>query len=225
MSARIPPLERYWEQLCAALPEFSPEEQRAAVTLYRELAKGDAVGSAQLGRALGVPTDTARELLDRPSLQSFVYPDDEGRVGFGGLATAPMQHRFAVDGRELWTWCAWDSLFIPEILGKTARVTSQDPETDEKVRLTVTTERVDSIEPATAVVSFRSLGRSQFDSSATVMATFCHFVFFFASPESGARWTARHEGTFLYSIDEAFELARRFNARNFGVEIARRRTD
>src|SRR2546422_6561781 len=56
-------------------------------------------------------------------LKAFVYPDDEGRVlGFGGLAAAPMHHRLEVDGRTLWTWCAWDSLFIPEILGKRARV-------------------------------------------------------------------------------------------------------
>jgi hypothetical protein len=31
------------------------------------------------------------------------------------LAATAMHHRFEVDGRALSTWCAWDSLFIPEI--------------------------------------------------------------------------------------------------------------
>jgi hypothetical protein len=32
---------------------------------------------------------------------------------------------------------------------------------------------------------------------------------------------ARHPGTFLYSLSEAFALAKRHNARNFGPELAR----
>ena len=64
--------------------------------------------------------------------QAFIDRDRERRVlGFGGLATMPMHHRFEVDGRELSTWCAWDSLFIPEILGRSARVASLDPENGE----------------------------------------------------------------------------------------------
>lgn len=56
------------------------------------------------------------------------------------------------------------------------------------------------------------------------MANFCHFVFFFTSRSSGERWMAKHPGTFLYSPDEAFALAKRLNARNFGPELARRKT-
>lgn len=218
------PLSDYWEQLAAALPEFSPEEQRHAVTLYQELAKGEPVAPEGLGRALGVPAEAAQQILDGPPIQSFVYPDSEGRViGFGGLAVAPTEHRFEVDGRALWTWCAWDSLFIPRILGKTARVKTKDPQTGEPIRLVVTPEGVDSVEPDSAVVSFLVADSSQFNSSAAnVMATFCHLVFFFASPDSGALWTAEHDGTFLYSMDDAFELGRLLNDRNFGVELARR---
>ncbi|MGH7575101.1 MAG: organomercurial lyase [Longimicrobiales bacterium] len=45
-----------------------------------------------------------------------------------------MHHRFEIDARTLGTWCAWDSLFIPELLGEAARVQSTDPETGEVVR-------------------------------------------------------------------------------------------
>lgn len=222
-TTKTPALDKYWEGLAAHLPLFSPDEQRAAVSLYRELAKGHAVDAAQLGRALGISPVEARELLERDSINAFVYPDDQGRVlGFGGLAAAPMHHRFEVDGRHLSTWCAWDSLFIPEILGQRARVTSPDPETGQLVRLIVGPHRIEAAEPEGTVVSFLLPDAHDFDRSATnVMAKFCDFVFFFASRVSGEGWVARHPGTFLYSLEEAFELARRLNARNFGRELAR----
>ena len=220
-----PTVDEYWEALAKHLPTFSPEDQRAAVTLYRELAKGQPVDAAQLGRALGVAPAEARGFLNRDSIKVFVYPDDEGRVlGFGGLAAAPMHHRLEVDGRTLWTWCAWDSLFIPEILGKRARVVSPDPDTGELVQLVLTPDEIESAEPQNAVVSFLLPDARDFDTSAAnVMATFCNFVFFFASRTSGERWVAKHPGTYLYSLDEALALAKRLNARNFGSELARRR--
>src|SRR5260370_8482338 len=150
-----PPVDEYWEALAKHLPAVAPEDQRAAVTLYRELAKGQPVDAAQLGRALGVAPTEARAFLNRDSIKVFIYPDDEGRVlGFGGLAAAPMHHRLEVDGRTLWTWCAWDSLFIPEILGNRARVVSPDPDTGDLVQLLVPPHHIASAQPQNPVVSF-----------------------------------------------------------------------
>jgi alkylmercury lyase len=224
VTTKIPTLDQYWEGLADKLPSFSPEEQRAAVALYRELAKGQAVDAAQFGQALGVSPAEGSALLARDSIKAFAYSDHQGRVlGFGGLATVPMHHRLEVDGRTLWTWCAWDSLFIPEILGRSARVTSSDPENGEVVRLLVSPDRIESAEPEDAVVSFLLPNAHDFDTSAAnVMAKFCHFVFFFTSRSSGERWVAKHTGTFLYSPAEAFALAKRLNAKNFGPELARR---
>lgn len=95
-TAKIPTLDQYWEKLAAGLLPFSPEEQRAAVTLYRELTKGQPVDATQTARAMGVSPAEARELLARDSIKAFIYPDEQGRVvGFGGLAAAPMHHRMA----------------------------------------------------------------------------------------------------------------------------------
>ena len=143
-------------------------------------------------------------------------------LGFGGLAAAQMQHRFEVEGRTLWTWCAWDSLFIPEILGKPARIESRDPQSGGIVRLVVSPDRVESVEPKGAVVSFLLPDGHFRTSAANVMAQFCHFVFFFTSRASGERWMAKHPGTFLYSLDDAFALAKRLSAKNFGPELGRR---
>jgi alkylmercury lyase len=217
-----PTPDEYWRALEPHVRGFS-DERRVAVVLYRELAKGGPVDEAQLGRSLGLCTEGVRKLLNRDTLKHFIHSDREGRIiGFGGLATVPMHHRFQVAGRDLWTWCAWDSLFIPEILGRRARVASRDPEGRELVRLVVTPERIETVEPNQTVISFIGPDAQAFSASATdVMAKFCHFIFFFTSRSSGERWIGKNPGTFLYPLDDAFALAKRFNAHNFGPELAR----
>ena len=109
--------KKRWRALEPHVRGFS-DERRVAVVLYREWAKGGPVDEAQLGRSLDLCTEGVRKLLNRDTLKHFIHSDREGRIiGFGGLATVPMHHRFQVAGRDLLTWCAWDSLFIPEILG------------------------------------------------------------------------------------------------------------
>lgn len=217
MKERIAPptLDDYWAQLAPCLKQFMPDERRAALALYRELAKGQAVEVEQLAGALGMSSAEARGLLERVPLKAFAYWDDAGRVvGYGGLSVKPMHHRFEVDGRTLSTWCAWDGLFIPGILQRPARIASQDPENGETVRLLVTPDGVEAVEPRSAVISFIHPDAQVFGTSATnVMARFCHFIFFFSTRESGQRWVARNPATFLYPLDSAFALAKRANAR------------
>jgi alkylmercury lyase len=218
-----PDIDRYWDAITAAVPVFTPEEQRAAIALYRELAKGSAVGPGQLAAALHLPVPRAEALIRGHSISCLIFPDDRGRVvGFGGLATAPMHHRFRIGDRTLWTWCALDSLFLPEQLGTAAQIESSDPATGEVVRLKVAPSGISDVRPAGAVVSLLLPDTSAFEqSAANVMATFCHFVFFFASSASGDRWVAEHPGTFLYTVEEAMVLARRLNRRTFGQELDR----
>jgi len=108
-------------------------------------------------------------------------------------------------------------LFIPEIIGKTARVESTDPVTSEKISLLVGPDGVEDVEPAGTVVSFLAPNRV-FD--ADVIQSFCHFVHFFGSRKSGEVWNAERKGTLLLSVDEAYELGRQTNARNFGKALA-----
>ena len=137
---------------------------------------------ARVASVLGVSSQKAAEELARDPLRSFVYAKKGQIVGFGGLAAAPMHHEFRVKEQMLWTWCAWDSLFIPAILGDTAHVSSPDPQTLELVRVTVSPTGIERVEPEDAVVSFPLPGDGDFAHSAeNVMGTFWHAVFFFTS--------------------------------------------
>ena len=214
MSKATIDLDNLTATLLDSFPRFIREEQDLAVQLYRELAKGQPVDRESLADALGMQHENAVEILDQwPSL---VYYDDQKRViGFGGLTVAPMQHRLLIDGKELYTWCAWDSLFIPELLGKTARIESRCPQTKASIGLTVTPDGVRDVEPASAVMSF---GLPEAEKIRTnVIANFCHYVFYLSSAESGERWVRKQPGLFVLSLDEAFEVGKRWSGSVFGA--------
>ena len=201
-----------------AVPTLGEDAKRLAVELYRQLALGEPVRQESLAEALGVPTQEIAALLEDEQLKGWVFYDDENRViGFRGLAVRKMPHRFEVEGRALYTWCAIDSLFIPEMLGKPAKVESRDPLTGTAITLTVKPDGVESVEPAAAVMSILIGDPEVLKTNPTkVMASFCHHIFFLESPETGAEWAAQHgEGTFLVTLEEAFALGKQFNTVQF----------
>jgi alkylmercury lyase len=204
------------------MPGLSPEEQRAGVVLLRELAKGEPVPVPRFANALDVPVSVAEALVKQSELRRLIYAGEDGRVvGFWGLSTARTQHRFTINGRTLWAWCAGDTLFLPEVLDETAAVESRDPEGGELIRLTISPARIEAVELKDITVSFLRPDTVDFTSVTQVWATACHHIFFFASRASGDRWVAKHSGKVLLSLDEAFALSRRLNAQVFGAELAR----
>lgn len=214
----ITTVDELWEAAAARLPKFSPEEQRAGISLLRELAQGEPVHVTQWAQALGTPIAEAEALLRSSPLSPYVQMDEDGRVvGFWGLSTVRTHHQLTIDDRTLWAWCAVDTLFLPVLLGETARIESRDPEGGERVRLTVAPEGIESHDPKGVVVSVNSPGAWDHSSAERVIATTCHFVFFFTSRASGERWVAKQPNTVLVSLEEAFELGKRGNAHVFGV--------
>jgi alkylmercury lyase len=205
-------LENLAVAVAKAAPEFDEEQQRIALELYRCLAEGSPATASEVAERSDADEERVLDLL---GTWPGVYLDEEGRVvGFWGLAINKLSptHRLEVAGRELFAWCAWDTLFLPGVLGATASVRSVCPTTGEIISLLVSPERVQHSSHPDATVSFL-LPERDFD--ADVIQSFCHFVHLFASHEAGEAWTASHPGTFLLSLDDAFELGRRVNVLNF----------
>jgi alkylmercury lyase len=192
--------------LVAATPSLSEDDQRLFLTLYRLLAAGGPVAATDLADSAGQPLDAISDTLEQ--LPGVFTDDDQRVIGFWGLSIRPMPHRLTVNGRTLYAWCAWDTLFLPELLGTSAEVESTCPTTGQQINLTVDGTEVTSRHPAETVLSF--LHRDEpFD--ADTITTFCHYVHFFANPESAAEWTSRHEGTFTLSLADGSAIARLTN--------------
>ena len=206
------------DELRAGLPVLDPDEQRIAVALYRLLAKGTPVAEPRLAEAVALPPErVAATLGGWPG----IFRDERGEIiGFWGLAQQEFPpHQFHVDGRRLWGWCSWDTLFLPIVLGRTARIESVDATTGEPVRAVVGPHGVEEASDG-AVISFLRLDGA-FDQD--VIASFCHHVLFFASDKAGERWIGDREDAFLLTLEQGFELGRRVWETKFAAALAAER--
>ena len=173
------------------------------LALLDELAKGEPVSVSHLARAVERGQADLAATVDRwPN----VHYDQLGRVvAFAGLSVAPSEHRFEVAGRQLYTWCAWDTLFLPSLLGREARVESSCPVTGTEVRLTVGADGVQVAEPSALQVSFPAPASTD---TADIIASFCCHVHFLAGQEAAAKWLAENQDGLTLSLDDAVELGR-----------------
>lgn len=170
--------------------------------LLRELARGHPVTVEDLARVSGRGVAEVRDGLG--GLSDTEY-DQHGAVVGHGITLRETPHRFTVDDRVLYTWCALDTLIFPTVLGRPAQVVSPTPGSGEPVTLSVDPAAgVTALDPATAVVSVLIPD----DGGSGVRASFCDQVHFFATLDTAHGWLAEHPGGVVLSVADAFELGR-----------------
>jgi alkylmercury lyase len=174
-----------------------------ALALIDQLADGEPATVAPLAQTVDRDEPDIAAVLDRwPN----VHRDDQGRiVAFAGLSLTPTRHGFDVAGRRLYTWCAWDALFLPALIGKEARVKSICPITGTDVRLTVRPAGVHTAEPASLLVSFPAPSSTV---TSDITASFCDHVHFLAGRDAAEAWLAGNQGGLALSLEDAVELGR-----------------
>ena len=136
---------------------------------------------------------------------------DDNIIGLMGLSlNQDWAHRLTVGGRAFGTWCAWDTLFLPTMLGEEVMVESDSPVSGETVRLAVAPDGVRSISSEDAVVSIATLDPEVHDLSSVeaIWGNFCHQVFFFSSMDEATKWAQGKSNIQLMSVADGFELGR-----------------
>jgi hypothetical protein len=172
--------------------------RRLMRTAVRLLARGEPVTTGELGAAAGVDVT---DLLNAPAGPDIEY-DDEHRIIGWGLTVIPTPHKFIVDGRRLYTWCAADTLLFPAILGRPARVESHCPTTNTLVRLTVDPQSgVTDLSPDSAVISIPASAELDV---ARVRVSCCNPGRFFASAEAAEDWLAQYPAGTVLPVAEAY---------------------
>lgn len=206
-----PSLDQIASAVISAFPKLSAPEQRAALALYRLLAKGRPVTAEQLSAASAVPGPAVHDMLAK---WHGVQRNAAGAVtAFWGLTLSKTKHRFRIDGCDLHTWCAWDTLFLPPLLGGTAEVESSCPATGRAINLRVGARGIEAADPETNVLSF--VVPLEADVERNVIETFCCHVYFLASPDAGKRWVAQHPGTLLLSLLDGWQIGVRKNSAQY----------
>jgi alkylmercury lyase len=137
--------------------DYGPKLSRFLIDIWRSIAAGKPVLPAKvydIASGLGISKDEADQFLAK------VAERDESNNVIGALGLTQndkWMHVFVVNGASLRTWCAWDTLFLPQVLRRTATVESESPVDKQKVQLKVGPQRIENYSPDGAVVSIVSL--------------------------------------------------------------------
>ena len=207
-------VETIGQSLAASLCRDDDACVALCAKLVRLLSNGQPVSREHLAAALG----TSRAAVDAtlrqvPNLEC----DDRDNIVAAGLSLLPTPHHFRVNGNALYTWCALETLMFPVVLQQSAQVASRCPVSGVRVRLTVTPEGIDYLDPAGALVSVVVPDAS--GARCDVRGVFCRHVHFFGGPEAGAAWRAAHPEAVLLSVEDAHAVARFVAQKRYGKEI------
>jgi alkylmercury lyase len=197
--------------MLGAFPELDVLDQRLSIALYRELARGDPVAAHALATRVDAGADDVAGRLDK--WHAIRYDEQRRIVGYWGLTIIPTRHRLRIGELDLYAWCAWDTLFLPALLGTRAEVHSTCRASGAPVRLTVAPDSVDMASPAGLALSFVLPPAEALRDD--VVASFCRNVHFFASAELAAGCGELPPSAFVLSLDAAFEAGRLRNRRRY----------
>ncbi len=132
---------------------------RGFATLLRGIAHSGSVSPEEFADALGIDAAEAREIFSELAAAGMQL-DADGNIAGAALTATKTPHAMRVRGRELYAWCALDTLFLPGLLGASAEVDSSCPVSGEKIHLSVSATGVSSHSPADAVLSVVLPGES-----------------------------------------------------------------
>ncbi|MCZ6858837.1 MAG: organomercurial lyase [Alphaproteobacteria bacterium] len=195
------------------LAENTAGNQRLSVAAYRLLARGSAVSTADLAKALTKAEAHVSTLLDLLP-PSVLDRDADGRItAFIGLSLAPTAHSFTIGAQKLYTWCVLDALFLPEILGERASVATICPASGQAINLELTPTRIVAERPAGVVMSV--VAPDAQSCRENLRGAFCSHVNLFAGANIFDDWAKARPGVAYIPLVEAFDLARMRNRERY----------
>jgi alkylmercury lyase len=187
---------------------LAPEQEQRHIIgqMLRLLANGSPVKPTEIALRLQASPDKVTSTLRKFGAEF----DQDGNILGLGLTLVTTPHIYEVNGRKLYTWCAADALIFPVILKQSVRIESSDPVTGKKIQVHLTPDRVEKIEPMSAVVSFiKNVDVTD------VRGTGCNNLNFFSSPKTAAKWIAEHPDTTFYPVNDIYEALKHIHLNKY----------
>jgi hypothetical protein len=192
-----------WRQ---ALHHWGPAVRVTSATFKLTNVGEKPVALEVLAAAIGLsPDDTAKLVLQtfpkRVRLQ-------DGLVHFALPATRQPSSRFElrIGKRRMYTkGCAPDQFWIALFINEAVEIRSLSQITGTPIRVIVSADRVETVDPADAVVGLiNPLAIQSVDYIEEFDQKVCVYQTFFASKEAGADWQRHHPQGKLFSVHEFF---------------------
>ncbi len=200
----------------------SPESAEVKRIILQSIAAGKPISAVQLASASRKPLEPIEELFRRMKSSGADF-DERGNLIGNVLTLRPTAHKFSVGGRELYAWCALDTLFLPGLIGRRADVESTCPATGEPIRLTISPEGIEESEPPGTVLSVVVPGVSAAcapDQKGGADGAVCSSMSFFISRAAASRWLGAQTDVAILGLEDAWRLAQEVWVEPFARALA-----
>ena len=143
--------------------DYGTDMSRLLNHIWKEIARGKPVTPNRVNEIvdkLGVSSNEAETFLRKMAERD----ENDNIIGILGLSQdAKWAHRLKVNGIELRTWCAWDQLFLAQVLNQTVHGESTSPVSQKSITITIRPDKVESYSPKNTVVSIVTLDPDKHD--------------------------------------------------------------
>jgi alkylmercury lyase len=198
----------YRESYDAIPREALALDYRVTIRTMQALAEGKPVSPERLAGIWEMPLNQVEAVLASAVASGRAETDSNGDLVGGVLSLVPTSHRISLDGKQIYAWCAYDAMYAPGVVGKTARIASEDPITGEPIEVTLTPAGVEEVRPEGAVISIVG---PETDMRGGSDSPRCSQMRFFASRDSAHRWLRGRADVSILTVEEVFELAVKFH--------------
>src|SRR5215467_12166000 len=194
-----PPLETIAKRLSVLL---YCEQEDLCRPIIQHVARGKLVTKADLQASLRLSQEELEQRLARLPDTEF---DQQGNILGWGVTLLLTAHQLQLDGKALYTWCAFDTVLFPPSLQSSARVQSSCAQTGHPIAFVATPEGViKDLTPSGSVISLILPA----ERSECVRETFCYQSLFFQSEQAAAPFLADHPEAILLPVEEAAYVGR-----------------
>jgi len=193
------------------LPNLTPATTHLTLLLYRGLATGGPLSVDALAERMQISLIRVRTLLNA---LDYVEHDIHGAViAYRGLTLKPGRHRIRIAGATLYTWCAFDALFLSAIVRQPVEIESSCPVGKHRLALTIDRYRIVQAQPDGIALSLKIPSAACYASG--LRGAFCSFSHFFASRDMATAWQQGHADVMVLSLQAGLQLAQARNIRFF----------
>lgn len=206
-----------WMQVKQEAGIYTPERVALRHAILQSLAQGRPISQGQAAAVSGLPPATVAALFAEMAQTGGADFDAGGHIVGLALTLNPTPHGFNIDGRQLYAWCAIDTLFLPGQIGRSAQVASVCPISGAPIRLTITPRGVTAVEPKSVVVSVdvpghpsacgsdaRQTDAQPLDGAAGASCSSMHYL---RTRAEGEQWRATHPNVAILSLADAWRVA------------------
>jgi alkylmercury lyase len=210
-------IEGYREAYKAVPQELLELDFRLTIRTMQALSKGKPISPSKLASLWEVPIEQVQSVLEAAVANGNAEIDSDGNLVGGILSLNPTSHRISMNDQQLYAWCAYDAIYAPGVVGQTARIESEDPVTGTLIRVVVTPEGVEEVQPEGAVAS---IVKGNTDMRGGPESPRCTQMLFFESHQSAEQWLLDRTNVAILTVEEVFDLAEEFQiepARQLGL--------